>query len=810
MKQASKSVAALAYALVLGGLSLAGPASAATHPLGWGLNADFQASPVPTNVMDDATAIAAGYNHSLALKGGRAWAWGLNTYGQTNVPVAAQSGVSQVAGGGTFSLALKSGGVIGWGTGAVVTNAPTSVTSGVTQIAAGENHALALKAGGVIAWGSNTYGQCDVPGDLASGVAAVSAGGHYSLALKSGGVQVFGIAATNEYAYGIQDVPAEALSGVSAISAGRWHALALKNGGVIAWGAPFYDATNVPAEATSGVTNIAAGDLFSIALKTDGTIVVWGDNTKGQVPIPNFASNGVSQIAAGAGHCLVASTAMPPRFVSSYIPTAYQDQEYTNSPNPNVRAAGDPAVRYYTSGSWPSWLTLDTLTGELGGTPLELVVDLSFSVMASNSYGRVTNSYKVTVVERPQGPPVFLTTNLPNGVVNAPYSQQIVITNGGSFSISDGSLPAGLNMDTNGLISGIPTTAETLQFIVLATNVVGGSNKTFGITIDPPAGAPEFTTTSPLPSGVVGQPYSLQIEASNYPTNFSLLAGGLPDGLGLTAAGMVTGTPTQIETGNFTVFATNLVGGAQTNYTLQILGPPVILTTSPLPDGSPGVPYSQQIEAMGDPSFSLAGGSLPGGVTLSTNGLVSGTPSSPGAFNFTVLATNAYGSDTRAYDLLIGALPVFSTTNPLPTGQVGSPYSKQIVASGSPIFTLFAGSLPGGLDLSAAGLLSGTPTNAGAFNFTVRATNDYGWSNRVYDLAILGQYPPQFTLIRRTNSNVRLEWVNSNGVGSVQVWLSTNIVRNPVVWSNLGVQTSPWTNAAPQATSHYYRLILVP
>ena len=810
MKQASKSVAALAYALVLGGLSLAAPASAATHPLGWGLNADGQASPVPTNVMDDATAIAAGYNHSLALKGGRAWAWGLNASGQTNVPVAAQSGVSQIAGGGTFSLALKSNGVIAWGSGAVVTNMPTSLTSGVTQIAAGENHALALKAGGVIAWGSNTYGQCDVPEALTNNVSAVSAGGYYSLALKSGGVQVFGIPATNEYAYGIQDVPAEALSGVSAIAAGRWHALALKNGGVIAWGAPFFDATNVPAEATSGVTNIVAGDLFSIALKTNGTIVVWGDDTKGQVPLPNFASNGISQIAAGAGHCLVASTAMPPRFVSYYIPSAYRDQPYTNSPNPFVRAAGDPAVRYYTSGSWPNWLTLDTNTGELGGTPSELAVDVPFSVIASNSYGKVTNSYEVTVLERPLGPPVFLTTNLPNGVVNAPYSQQIVITNGGSFSISDGSLPAGLNMDTNGLISGIPTTAETLQFIVLATNVVGGSNKTFGITIDPPAGAPEFTTTSPLPSGVVGQPYSLQIEASNYPTNFSLLAGELPDGLGLTAAGMVTGTPTQIEIDNFTVFATNLVGGAQSNYTLQILGPPVILTTSPLPDGSPGVPYSQQISATGDPSFSLAGGSLPGGVTLSTNGLVSGTPSSPGAFNFTVLATNAYGSDSRVYDLLIGAQPTFSTTNPLPTGQVGSPYSQQIVASGSPIFSLFAGSLPGGLNLSAAGLVSGTPTTAGAFNFTVRATNDYGWSNRVFDLAILGQYPPQFTLIRRTNSNVRLEWVNSNGVGSVQVWISTNIVRNPVVWSNLGVQTSPWTNAAPQTTSSYYRLILVP
>ena len=151
-------------------------------------------------------------------------------------------------------------------------------------------------------------------------------------------------------------------------------------------------------------------------------------------------------------------------------------------------------------------------------------------------------------------------------------------------------------------------------------------------------------------------------------------AGALPGGLGLTAAGMVTGTPTQIETGNFTVFATNLVGGAQTNYTLQILGPPVILTTSPLPDGSPGVPYSQQISATGDPSFSLASGSLPGGVTLSTNGLVGGTPSSPGAFNFTVLATNAYGSDSRAYDLLIGALPAWPHSRAwgyAPSGIVG-------------------------------------------------------------------------------------------------------------------------------------------
>lgn len=819
MKQAHKSVAALAYAVALGGLWFAAPVGAATHPLGWGLNGDYQASPVPTNVIDDATAIAAGYHHSLAIKDGRAWAWGKNTTGQTNVPVAAQSGVSQVAGGSGFSLALKTNGaVVAWGTGAVVTNSPSSVTSGVSQVAAGEFHALALKDGGIVAWGSNNFTQCDVPVDLTTGVTNISAGGHYSLALKDGGVQVFGVPASNAYSYGIRDVPAEALSGVTAIAAGRWHALALKDGGVIAWGASFYDATNVPAEATSNVSAIAAGDQTSIALKTDGTLVLWGavgpeeEFGFGLVPVPNFASNGVSQIAAGVGHCLVVSTAMPPRFVAFYTPDAYQDQPYTNTPNPFVRAAGDPAVRYYPHGSWPAWLTLDADTGGLGGTPPEIGIN-SFSVIASNAYGWVTNAYQVNVQERPLGPPIFLTVSpLSNGVVGAAYSQQIVITNSGTFSLvsGEGNLPAGLNLDTNGLVTGIPSAVETRQFTVRATNVVGGSNRVYSITIDPPAGAPTFTTTNPLPYGLVDQPYSLQIEAENYPA-FSLESGALPDGLGLTAAGLLTGTPVQVESANFTVFATNLVGSTNATYDLDIFGPPVFGTESPLPDGAVDSPYSVQIDADYADAFSLFDGSLPAGLDLGAGGLLDGTPTGPGTFQFTVRATNDHGWSNRVFDLLITQVPVFSTTNPLPSGTVGTPYSVQIAASGSPEFSVVAGALPGGLDLGGTGLLSGTPTVDGPFNFTVRATNDYGWSNRVFDLNILGQFPPSFTeRPRYTNGNVRLAWTNPNASGSVQMWRSTNITRNPPPWTNLGVVTnSPWTNATPPTPS-YYRLILVP
>ena len=809
MKQASNSVSALAYAVVLGGLWLAAPVRAATHPLGWGLNANFQASPVPTNVMDDASAIAAGYYHSLAIKNGRVWAWGLNTSGQTNVPVAAQSGVTNVAGGSLFSLALKTNGaVVGWGVGAVVTNAPSSITSGVSQISAGEFHALALKDGGVIAWGSNQLGQCDVPVELASGVSNVAAGGHFGLALKEGAVHVFGVPATNEYAYGIRDVPAEALSGVTAIAAGRWHALALKEGGVIAWGAPFFDATNVPAEATSDVSAIAAGDCFSLALKTDGTIVFWGDDTKGQIPIPNYASNGVSRIAAGVGHCLAVCTAMPPRFVAFATPDAYRDILYSNG---YVRAAGDPAVRYSATGSWPAWLTLDPDTGDLGGTPLEIGISY-FSVIASNSFGRVTNSYQVNVQEKPLGPPIFLSTSpLSTGVVGAAYSHQIVITNSGTFSLvsGEGDLPGGLSLSTNGLVSGIPTTVETRQFTVRATNVVGGSNKVYAITIDPPAGPPAFTTTNPLSYGLVDQPYSFQIEAENYPT-FSLESGALPEGLGLTASGLITGTPVQVESANFTVFATNLVGSTNATYDLDVFGPPVFTTESPLPDGAVDAAYSAQIEANYADSFERVGGSWPTGIGLTAAGAVTGTPVSAGTFNVTIRATNDYGWSNRTFDLLIAQVPVFSTTNPLPTGQVGTYYSKLVEASGTPTFSVVAGTLPGGLDLDGGGLLSGTPTASGDFNFTVRATNDYGWSNRTFDVTILGQLAPSFTeRPRYTNGGVRLAWTNPNAAGNVQVWMATNIVRVPPPWTNLGVQNSPWTNAAPPTPS-YYRLILVP
>ena len=89
------------------------------------------------------------------------------------------------------------------------------------------------------------------------------------------------------------------------------------------------------------------------------------------------------------------------------------------------------------------------------------------------------------------------------------------------------------------------------------------------------------------------------------------------------------------------------------------------------------------------------------------------------------------------------------------------------------------------------------------------ASNQYGIADREFDLAILGATPPRITAIRATNGNLVLTWTNYNDVGGVTVWRTHSLTSEPVPWTNLGVQTSPWTNPAPTNTT-YFHLRLAP
>jgi hypothetical protein len=176
---------------------------------------------------------------------------------------------------------------------------------------------------------------------------------------------------------------------------------------------------------------------------------------------------------------------------------------------------------------------------------------------------------------------------------------------------------------------------------------------------------------------------------------------------------------------------------------VNMLKAPVISTTT-LPEGKIGTPYSTQLEATGTApiTWSLESSNLPDGLTLSTAGVISGTPTTTGTFSFTVKATNSIGSDTKELSIAITASTVAPTitTTTLPGGVTGTAYSAQLAATGTaPItWTLESGDLPGGLTLSTAGVISGTPTTVGTFSFTIKAENSAGNATKALSIIVEG------------------------------------------------------------------------
>lgn len=165
--------------------------------------------------------------------------------------------------------------------------------------------------------------------------------------------------------------------------------------------------------------------------------------------------------------------------------------------------------------------------------------------------------------------------------------------------------------------------------------------------------------------------------------------------------------------------------------------PPVTLTiasTTPLNAGVINTAYTASLTATGGTApytWNVATGTLPKGLSLSTSGILSGTPTVAGSNSFTLKVADAAPTPQTAMltaVLVISDGTVFITTSsPLPQGAINAAYSTSLTASGgTPPYTwsITSGNLPAGLTLNAStGSISGTPTANGTFNITVQATD---------------------------------------------------------------------------------------
>ncbi len=291
-----------------------------------------------------------------------------------------------------------------------------------------------------------------------------------------------------------------------------------------------------------------------------------------------------------------------------------------------------PVTYALQSGALPAGLTLST-GGVISGTPTAATSG-TFVVRVTDKIGQ-TDDETYTVTVRP-APPVVTTTTLPAATVLLPYTATITWTGGAgpyTVTVTAGTLPSGIAVYNSGEISGIPAgPTGTYNFTVTVRDANGkNGSKALSIVVNPPALG---ITTTTLPGARVETPYSQTLEATGgTPPYVWSAAAGLPPGLTLSSAGVISGNPGTAGEYTFTVTVRdNTNATASKSLTITVDAAPLTsLAPAALPPAEVNAPYSYNFLAQGgtgEYTWAITSGDVPPGLTLAPTGTFAGTPTS--------------------------------------------------------------------------------------------------------------------------------------------------------------------------------------
>ena len=411
-----------------------------------------------------------------------------------------------------------------------------------------------------------------------------------------------------------------------------------------------------------------------------------------------------------------------------------------------MTASGGTGTGYtFSASGLPTGLTMST-GGTISGTPT-VSGTFSYTVTVKDSAGNTgTLNCSVTV----NGPPAATCISI-TAVQNVAITP-VTLTGsggvGGPYTFSATGLPSGLTISSGGTISGTPTVSGPFNYTVTVKDSAGNTGTlNCSVTVNGPPAATCISITAV--QNVAITPVTLT-GSGGTGTGYTFTATGLPSGLSISSSGTISGTPTVSGPFNYTVTVKDSAGNTGTlNCSVTVNGPPaatcisitavqnVAITPVTLTgSGGAGGPYT----------FSATG--LPSGLTISSGGTISGTPTVSGPFNYTVTVKDSAGNT--------GTLNCSVTVNGPPAATCVSITAVQNVAItpvtltgsggvGGP-YTFSATGLPTGLTMSTGGTISGTPTVSGPFNYTVTVKDSAG-NTGTLNCSVTVSLPPTATCV---------------------------------------------------------------
>ena len=329
---------------------------------------------------------------------------------------------------------------------------------------------------------------------------------------------------------------------------------------------------SVPTDSTRYDTNASAtlaGNTGSLS-KTGYSFGGWSTTVGGSA---------VSTVTMGPDVTVYAvwNAVYPPAWSDTTIAAFTYGSSYSDGVSAtNMSYSGS----YSRTGTLPTGISFNTSTGAITGTPTVGSEAYNFSITATNSYGSTSPlTFSGNVSAAPTYPPTWSDNVLGGFQVSVAYSDGVAATNmsySGSYSVSAGTLPAGISLNTSsGAVTGTPTATGSFSFSITASNSYGSVTQAFSGTV---AAAPAFPPTwsdSVLGAFYINKAYSDGVAATSmsYAGSYTVSSGALPAGISLNAStGAVTGTPTAVGAYSFVITAANTYGSITQSFSGTVLG----------------------------------------------------------------------------------------------------------------------------------------------------------------------------------------------------------------------------------------------